>query len=59
MRRPLTLAAVPAVVVLLAVAGFVSGLGSTAGRAVAQQPPQLLAGARSRPARGPGRSARS
>jgi hypothetical protein len=42
MRRPLTLAAVPAVAVLLAVAGFASGLGSTAGRAVAQQPPQLV-----------------
>jgi imidazolonepropionase-like amidohydrolase len=37
MRRPLTLAAVPAVAVLLALAGLVSGLGSTSGSAVAQE----------------------
>ena len=53
MRRPLTLAAVPAVALLVAVAGLVSGLGSTAGRAVAQQPPQLLPA----PDRGPGEGA--
>jgi imidazolonepropionase-like amidohydrolase len=37
MRRPLTLAAVPAVAVLLAVAGLATGLGSTSGSAVAQE----------------------
>ena len=41
MRRPLTLAAVPAVVVLVAIAGLASGLVSTGGRAIAQPPPQL------------------
>ena len=41
MRRPLTLTAVSAVVVLVAIAGIASALSSTAGRAVAQQPPQL------------------
>ena len=49
MRRPLILAAVPAVVVLLAVAGLATSLIPTAGRAVAQQPPELLPA----PARGP------
>jgi imidazolonepropionase-like amidohydrolase len=42
MRRPLTLAAAVAVVVLVAIAGLASGLSSTAGRAVAQPPPQLV-----------------
>ena len=49
MRRPLILAAVPAVAVLLALAGLATSLIPTAGRAVAQQPPELLPA----PARGP------
>jgi len=40
MRRPLTFAAVPAAI-LVAAAGLASGLGSTPGRAVAQQQEQL------------------
>ena len=52
MRRPLAFAAVPAAI-LVAAAGLASGLGSTPGRAVAQQQEQLQPA----PPRGPGEGA--